>query len=120
MDSPVPTHSRVASTPTPSVMCMTASVAASPRSTMMSVAPNHAAVDAARGPTGAAVHARAVAVVERSDDEVPPCDAVHLRPDLLHHTNELVADRRALRVVGLATVIPEIGAADARQHDADD
>ena len=40
MDWPVPTHSRAASTPTPSVISRTFSVASSPRSAMMSVAPN--------------------------------------------------------------------------------
>jgi hypothetical protein len=51
---------------------------------------------------------------------VAPRDAVHLRPNLLHHTNELVADGRALRVIDLTAVIPEVRAADARHHDADD
>src|SRR5438093_2555767 len=39
-DWAVPTHSRAASTPTPSVSSRTASVAASPRSATMSLAPN--------------------------------------------------------------------------------
>jgi hypothetical protein len=42
-DWPVPTHSRVASTPTPAVSSMTAWMASSPRSSTMSVAPNSCA-----------------------------------------------------------------------------
>src|SRR6266511_2708274 len=42
-DWPVPTHSRAASTPTPSVSSRTALVASSPRSARMSVAPNERA-----------------------------------------------------------------------------
>src|SRR5919197_984966 len=75
-----------------------------------------AADDTARGPARAAVHACAVAVVERSDDEVAPGDAVHLCPDLLHHADKLVADGCAWRVRGLAAVVPQVGAAHARQH----
>ena len=43
IDWPVPTHSSVASTPTPSVSSLIASTASSPRSATMSVAPNSVA-----------------------------------------------------------------------------
>ena len=65
------------------------------------------------------MRAGAVAVRERGDDEVALRDAAHLCPDLLHHADELVADR-AQRVGGLPAVVPKVGATDAPQHDPDD
>jgi hypothetical protein len=66
----------------------------------------------------ATVCARAVAVLERGNHEVALGDAVHLCPDLFHHADELVVDGSARRVGGLPAVVPEVGATDARQHDA--
>src|SRR5437764_935847 len=89
-DCPVPTHSRAASTPTPFVSSLRASIAASPR---------------------AAVRARAVAIDEGRDDEIALRNAPHLATDLFHHADELVADRA--EIVGrLAAVVPEIRTAD--------
>ena len=68
----------------------------------------------------AAVHARAVAHVERGDHEVAGLDVSHVGADLLDDADELVAD--AVRLVGRrdASVRPEVGAADAGGDDADD
>ena len=65
------------------------------------------------------VRARAVAVGERGDDEVALGEAVHVDADLLHDADELVPDRAEL-VRRLAAVVPEVGAADAAEHDAHD
>src|SRR5438477_7346471 len=70
-------------------------------------------------PSCAAIDASAVVVCERGDNEVADSDVVHFCPDLLDHADELVADW-AERVRGLSTVVPEVGATHARQHDADD
>ena len=56
--------------------------------------------------------ARAVAVCERSDDEIALFDARHLCAYFLDHADEHVADR-SKRVRGFAAVILEIGAAHA-------
>ena len=74
---------------------------------------------ALRRHSSAAMRAHAVAVRERGDDEVTLGDAAHLRPDLLHHADELVADRPQL-VGGLPAVVPQVRAADTPQHDAHD
>ena len=84
-----------------------------------SVGPERSACDTGRRPSRAAVRARAVAVLERGHDEVASVDLVHPCPHLPDDADELVADR-ARRVGGLPAVVPEVGAADAGQHDADD
>ena len=65
-----------------------------------------------------AARAGSVAVGERGDYEVALLDMAHLGADVLDHAGELVSDRpRVERRV--APVVPEVRAADARQHDAD-
>src|SRR3989442_1769405 len=78
-----------------------------------------AAIDALRGDPRPAVRARAVAIDERRDDEVALRDASHLGTHLFYNASELVAD--CTEIVGrLTAVVPEVRAADARQHDPDD
>src|SRR2546421_877259 len=74
--------------------------------------------DALRCDSRTAVRARAVAVLERGDHEISDGDAAHVGADALHHADELMTDR-AHGVRCLSAVVPEIGPADAAQHDAD-
>ena len=78
-----------------------------PLPSVNSVGPKRAPRDAVRRPSCAAVRARAVAELERGDDELALGDAAHLCPDLFHDSDELVADW-AQRMRGLAAVVPEV------------
>src|SRR5205085_2810778 len=66
-----------------------------------------------------AMRARPVAVRERRDDEVALLDVVDIRADVLDHADELVSDRAGLER-RVAAVVPEVGAADTAEDDADD
>ena len=66
-----------------------------------------------------AVRARAVAEGERRDDEVALADVRDVGADVLDDADELVADRPGLER-RVAAVVPEVRAADAGEHDADD
>src|SRR4051794_4579711 len=59
-----------------------------------------------------------VAVGERRDHEVALLDVPDVGADVLDDADELVPDRTRFEG-GLAAVEPEVGAADAREHDAD-
>jgi len=67
------------------------------------------------------VSARAVAVLERRDDEVALGDAVHLCPDLLHHADELVADEaaNAVRTPARSAAEDTLAPAGSPQQSAD-
>jgi hypothetical protein len=60
--------------------------------TVDSMVPKRAAGDTVRGPSGAAVCARAITVCEWSDDDIARIDVPHVRADLLDHADELMAD----------------------------
>jgi len=81
--------------------------------------PESPTVDALGGDASATVRAGAIAVGKRGDHEIAPGDAPDLGANLLDDADKLVADG-TLRVRGLATVVPEVRAADAPQHDAHD
>ena len=53
------------------------------------------------------------------DHEVALGNAAHVGSELLHHADELVADRAGLER-RVAAVVPEVRAADAGEHDAHD
>ena len=75
---------------------------------------------AGRLDAGAAVDAGVVAVAERHDDEVADAHVLHVRADLLHHADALVADGGARVDVVVTAVGPEVGAADAAGDHLDD
>src|SRR5271157_1328909 len=66
------------------------------------------------------MHARAVAVLERGNDEITFLNFIYLRPHVLNDANELVADWSTNLAVEYPAVIPKVGAADTRQHHAHD
>jgi hypothetical protein len=66
-----------------------------------------------------AVRACHVAVDEGGDHQVTAGDGRHLSPGLLDHSDEFVADGPD-GVGALAPVVPQVGPADAGQHDPDD
>jgi hypothetical protein len=78
-----------------------------------------AAGDAGSRNAGAAVCAPAVAVRGWRDNQIALSDAADVGADIRDHADELVAERARLGR-RLAAVVPEVSAADARQHDADD
>jgi hypothetical protein len=78
-----------------------------------------AAGDAGSRDAGAAVGAGAVAIRGRRDDQVTLGDTAHVGTRVLDHPDELVANRARL-VRRLAAVNPEVPAADACEHNADD
>jgi hypothetical protein len=69
--------------------------------------PERAPDNALGGHARAAMCARAIAERERGDNEIAFADTTHLRADLLHDADELVADRAEL-VVRFPTVVPEV------------
>ena len=76
-----------------------------------------AAVQTVGRPACTAVGACAIAVGEGSDHKVPFVEGMDIWPDLLHHTNELVADwAKSMR--GQTTIIPQVGTTDASQDHA--
>lgn len=78
-----------------------------------------AAVQAVRGPAGAADGARPVAEGERRDHDVADVQVAHIGPDGIDDAHELMADR-AYVVGRKAAVVPEVRPADAGQGHADD
>ena len=66
-----------------------------------------------------AVRAGAVADGERADDQVALCDVTHLGADVFDDPDEFMPDGAGVER-RVAAVVPEVGAADAGEHDADD
>jgi hypothetical protein len=90
-----------------------------PLASVDTMVPERTTDDTLRGDSGAAVRAGPVTIREGRDDEVARRYAAHLCPDVLYDADELMPDR-AKRVRGLASVVLEVGAADAPEQDADD
>src|SRR5258707_1209374 len=96
-----PTHSRTRSVPKPPVSSLTAVTPSVPQA-------------------AAAVLAGAVRVGEWGDDQVAGPEVLHLRPGLLDHADELVAHLTGVVGQRGGLVRPQVAAAHAADHDADD